>query len=216
MKKFFYWEPLAIVAMTMTLTLVSCKDDDEYNKHGGKHEYVDLGLSSSTLWATTNVGASKPEEYGCYFAWGETKTKESYTSDNYSHRYNVEVRYNSSIDAARANWGEEWCHPSNAQWEELIRECTWTWTTQNNVAGFLVKSRKNDTSIFLPAAGRYGSSISDVGSFGGYWSNQSYSEQIRHDKAYICGFSSWFGKPKPEVYRVEHYQGLPVRPVRKK
>ncbi len=135
------------------------------------HEYVDLGLS--VKWATCNVGASKPEDYGNYYAWGETSTKSSYTESNsktYGKRMN-DIRGNSQYDAARANWGGTWRLPTKAELEELTNKCTWKWTTQNGVKGYKVTG-PNGNSIFLPAAGyRYGSSLCRAGEYGDYWSS---------------------------------------------
>ena len=133
------------------------------------HEYVDLGLS--VKWATCNVGASKPEDYGNYYAWGETTTKSSYTESN-SKTYGKkmsDIAGNAQYDAARANWGGNWRMPTKAEMQELIDKCNWTWTTQNGVKGYKVTG-PNGNSIFLPAAGyRYGSSLYHAGSSGYYW-----------------------------------------------
>ncbi len=152
------------------------------------HEYVDLGLS--VKWATCNVGASKPEEYGDYFAWGETEPKGVYYWNTYKWcngssstmtKYNTNSSYGTvdnktqlelSDDAARANWGGSWRMPTRAEQDELRENCTWTWTTQNGVNGYKVTSKKNGNSIFLPAAGyRGGSSLDDAGSYGYYRSS---------------------------------------------
>lgn len=135
------------------------------------HEYVDLGLS--VKWATCNVGANKPEDYGNYYAWGETSTKSSYTSDNsktYGKLMN-DIKGNSQYDAARANWGGSWRLPTKAELEELEDKCTWEWTKHNGVKGYKVTG-PNGNSIFLPAAGyRNGSSLYGVGSKGYYGSS---------------------------------------------
>lgn len=163
------------------------------------HEYVDLGLS--VKWATCNVGASKPEEYGDYFAWGETtpQSNNRYYWDSYKlckGSYNTITKYctNSSYgtvdnkttlepadDAARANWGGSWRMPTKLEFDELKTKCTWVWTTQNGVKGYKVMSKTNGNSIFLPAAGsRLVAPLDDVGTQGKYWSsslstNNSYS-----------------------------------------
>ena len=138
------------------------------------HEYVDLGLS--VKWATCNVGASKPEDYGNYYAWGETTTKYSYTVSN-SKTYGKsmgDIAGDSSYDAAHANWGGNWRMPTKAELKELKDKCTWIWTTQNGVKGYKVTG-PNGNSIFLPAAGyRGGSSLGSVGSGGDYWSSTPY------------------------------------------
>lgn len=122
-------------------------------KYNG-HAYVDLGLS--VKWATCNVGASSPEEYGNYYAWGETTTKSSYTEDNSKTdgvSMSSSIAGDASYDAARANWGGTWRLPTASESQELIDNCTWTWTTQGGKNGYKVTSEKNGNSIFLPAAG---------------------------------------------------------------
>ena len=145
---------------------------------------VDLGLS--VKWACCNVGANSPEEYGDYFAWGETSPKSSYTPENYQHwvleftedggsvfQY---ATLNSDIsgtqyDAATANWGGAWRMPTYLEQDELCNKCTWRWTTLNGVNGMRVTG-PNGNSIFLPAASsRAWSSSNGVGSYGDYWSS---------------------------------------------
>lgn len=157
------------------------------NQHNG-HDYVDLGLS--VKWATCNVGATKPEEYGDYFAWGETEPKSTYNWSTYKYcngssstltKYNTDrskgtvdnkTTLELSDDAARANWGGSWRMPTDAELTELREQCTWTWTSKNGVNGYKVTSQSNGNSIFLPAAGyRSGSSLYYAGSYGYYWSS---------------------------------------------
>ena len=130
------------------------------------HECVDLGLPSGTLWATCNVGATTPEGYGNYYAWGE-KTK--YNNEGGKTVLDLED------DAAHVNWGGSWRMPTQAEWLELHGNCTWTWTTQNGINGYKVTSNEagfTDKFIFLPAAGcRDGSDLYGVGSNGYYWSS---------------------------------------------
>ena len=151
------------------------------------HEYVDLGLS--VKWATCNVGANAPEEYGDYFAWGETQTKSTYDWSTYKwcngSPYTL-TKYctdsdcgtvdNKTVldkedDAAAVNWGGSWRMPSDDELTELRTECTWTWTTQNGVNGYIVTG-PNGNSIFLPTAGvcLY-SNLNFAGSEGWYWSS---------------------------------------------
>lgn len=168
------------------------------NIHNG-HEYVDLGLS--VKWATCNVGANKPEEYGDYFAWGEVKAKEEYYWSTYKwcidiifllpllSKYTIDLDFalekdnktnlEAADDAARVNWGGSWRMPTEEEQKELINNCTMTWTTQNGVSGVRVTSKINGNNIFLPAAGYrndsdyYGSdsSLEDAGKKGSYWSS---------------------------------------------
>ena len=161
------------------------------------HEYVDLGLS--VKWATCNVGATKPEEYGDYFAWGETQPK-----DYYDNKTTLDL----SDDAARANWGGSWRMPTKAEQDELRNNCTWTWTTQNGVNGYKVTSKSNGNSIFLPAAGyRYVSSLNDAGSLGYYWSSSLYTDNPNF------AYSLFFGSSDVVWYIIDRYYGFSVRPV---
>ena len=135
------------------------------------HRYVDLGLS--VKWATCNVGASSPSDYGDYFAWGETSPKYSYTRENsVTYKKNIgDIAGNARYDAARANWGSSWRLPTDSECQELVDKCTWTWTTQGGHEGYKVTGR-NGNSIFLPAAGwRNGSSLDNAGEYGRYWSS---------------------------------------------
>lgn len=133
-------------------------------------EAVDLGLPSHTLWAPYNIGATKPSDSGYFFAWGETIVGKNYFYwDNYKwlgddlslSKYNGKDGLKTLCkddDAATANWGSVWCTPSAVQCKELINECVWTWQRMNVdkgylTSGFIVKSKSNDNSIFLPAAG---------------------------------------------------------------
>ena len=154
--------------------------------------WVDLGLPSGTLWATCNVGANKPEDYGDYFAWGETAPKDNnYDWSTYKwcnggintmtkYCTKSEYGYNGFVDdkkvldpeddAAYVNWGSSWRMPSTEQIQELIDNCTWQSTQRNGVNGRLVTG-PNGNTLFLPAAGyRWFESLYGVGSDGFYWS----------------------------------------------
>lgn len=135
-------------------------------------EYVDLGLS--VKWATCNIGAETPYEYGGYYAWGEITTKTEYPESGASTsgiQLN-EFSGNAQYDAATSNWGADWRMPTVVELEELKDNCTWTKTTMNGVAGYKVTSKKNNNYIFLPAAGYYvDSSLYEDGTYGGYWSS---------------------------------------------
>ena len=171
------------------------------------YEYVDLGLS--VKWATCNVGATEPEEYGYYFAWGETKPKfnyhyywdtyklcngKEYSLTKYNNRRNYGTIDNKTVleaadDAATANWGGAWRMPTKAEQDELRENCTWTRTTQNGVNGYRVTSKSNGNSIFLPAAGyRSDSSLNYAGSDGYYWSRSLDTDSPEF--AYCLSFSS--------------------------
>ena len=176
--------------------------------HAG-HEWVDLGLS--VKWATCNVGANTPEEYGNYYAWGETSTKSNYDDDNCKtwERSMSDIRGNSSYDAARANWGGSWRLPTEDDCIELFDKCDYQWTTQNGVEGMRFTSKKNGNSIFFPAAGwRSGSSTYNAGVFGFYWSSTPYESFTQ--LAYSLGFESEGSAITFWSYR---HRGHPVRPV---
>ena len=160
------------------------------------HDYVDLGLPSGTLWATCNVGADNPEDYGDYFAWGETQPKDTYNWSTYQYcngdydqltKYcnNSNCGYNGFTDnlitllpeddAATANWGDGWRMPTKEEFEELYNNTTVTMVTQNGVNGRLFTA-SNGNSLFLPAAGfRWGDGLGDVGHYGYYWSSSLFA-----------------------------------------
>ena len=199
------------------------------------YAWIDLGLPSGIKWATCNVGAGNPEDYGNYYAWGEVLPKEDYSWATYKYangtsdedpkltKYcnNANDGDNGFIDnkttldpeddAAHVNWGGSWRMPTVAEWKELIANCTWTWTTQNGVRGYQVTSKTNSNSIFLPVAGcRYDTNLINVGEFGYCWSSSLY-EGLPTLAWYL-----YFAFPYVYVnqYRFGHrYYGLSVRPV---
>ena len=159
---------------------------------------IDLGLPSGTKWACCNVGAYSPEEYGGYYAWGETESKEIYEWSNYKFckgsastltKYCTDSSdgYNgftdgltellSEDDAATANWGDDWRMPSIEQLEELVNKenTTKEWTTLNGVQGWLFSSNSNGNIFFIPAAGRYYRASFDYAGGGGYYLSRSLS-----------------------------------------
>ena len=171
------------------------------------YEYVDLGLS--VKWATCNVGATTPEDYGNYYAWGETSEKETYTSDNsstYDQQMN-DISGDVQYDAATANWGGNWRMPTCDELIELRSQCTWVWTTQNDVSGYKITS-PNGNYIFLPAAGCHKSSLDGAGEFGLYWT----STPAENNTLGACGLQFYSGGESMSngFYR---YLGLSVRPV---
>lgn len=124
-------------------------------RHYG-YNYVDLALASGTLWANMNVGACQPSDYGDYYAWGETVTKDSYTSGNYRYgTLNIGVDFDiagTEYDAAHKVLGGAWRMPTKDQMEELVSQCDWTWTSQDGINGYRITGT-NGNSIFLPASG---------------------------------------------------------------
>ena len=173
------------------------------------HAWVDLGLPSGLKWATCNVGANEPEEYGDYYAWGETETKEEYTEENCS-TYGVQmsdISGNDQYDVARKQWGSTWRMPTEEEQQELLDNCEWQWTTQSGVNGYKVTG-PNGNHIFLPFAGyRRGSSLINAGEYGSCWS--SSPNESHTDYAYYLRFDSSYLK----VYSDRRYIGHGVRPV---
>ena len=186
--------------------LLPCLSPDTINGH----TYVDLGLS--VKWATCNVGASSPSDYGDYFAWGETTTKSTYTIDNSKtfgkDTYNHDIGGDPSLDAARANWGGTWRLPTAEECKELFDNCTWTWTTQGGKNGYRVTSNKNGKYIFLPAAGwRRGSSLGNAGVAGFYWGSSPDGSDSSNARYLFFVNSDHYN------YLFIRSTGFPVRPV---
>ncbi|MBO5974130.1 MAG: CotH kinase family protein, partial [Paludibacteraceae bacterium] len=187
--------------------------------------YVDLGLPSGIKWATYNVGATSPEEYGDYFAWGETEPKDYYWNSSYKWGNGKATKYctdsddgvvdNKTIleledDAAYANWGGNWRMPTEEEIVELVytNNCTWEWITKNGVNGYKVTSKVNGNSIFLPAAGfRTTGSFEEVGSYGCYWSS-SLNTSINYSAMELL-----FNSSKKELSFGGRCEGRSVRAV---
>ena len=192
------------------------------------HEFVDLGLS--VKWATCNIGADTPGEWGDYFAWGETEPKSSYMWSTYKWcngtkntlaKYCLEGSYwdgagscdykntlDPEDDAAQVNWGGSWRIPTYAEWNELIKNCKWTWTgygirVTSKIAGY------TDRSIYLPAAGFKHSNGTNYSSYRGlYWSSNTYNTILPYKASSVLFTDNDFFVTGDDFYR-----GLPVRPV---
>lgn len=218
--------------LALSPSSLSERKDDE--KPDTNHQYVDLGLPSGTLWATCNIGARSPDEYGDYFAWGMTvgydggRTYFDWSTYQWCNGSNVTLtKYNTydrgyginddktvldlADDAAYVNWGKEWRMPSKEQLEELVnpRYTVAELYEWDEVSGMKVTSRKNGNSIFLPAAGyrslRY---LVDDGWYGDYWSRE-ISDQYP-DWAWALHFAS----PYYEIVHIDRCSGYSIRPVR--
>ena len=195
------------------------------------HEWVDLGLPSGTLWATCNVGASKPEGYGNYYAWGETSTKSTYNWSTYKYAngdYNKLTKYCNVSDygdngftdelfglkpvddPATAKWGSGWRLPHSSEWGELLDNTTRKWTTQNGKKGYLFTSKKNGQSVFLPAAGSRGDSELSNAGIGCYWSKIV----LPRDPDFAYGL--YFDSVDCVMRWMYRSKGFSVRPVRQK
>ena len=191
-----------------------------------EHEYVDLGLS--VKWATFNVGAFNPEDFGTYYAWGETESKGSYTWLTYKWGdYHSKTKYNNNSswgtvdnktvleledDVAHVKWGDSWRMPTKAELYELIGNCTWKWTTLNGVNGYFITSNKSgytDRTIFLPASGgRDNMDLYEANYVGSYWSSSLFDSNSPNDSYYL-----YFDSIYVDWSSNGRYNGFSVRPV---
>ena len=228
---------MALMAVLMGVSFASCdkEEEEEGNPNGGSRTAVDLGLS--VKWASCNVGASSPEEYGDYFAWGETEVKSNYSEQTYAYWNDknnnnqwdkdeiVQLASNISgtkYDAAHVKWGEGWRMPTEDEFVELEEKCTWNWTSVNGVAGALVTG-PNGKSIFLPASGeRWQTSNNDAGVYGNYWSGSTITHtnvSILQMESDAIGLSFDFDDEDGELYLtssryLERFLGCTIRPVK--
>ena len=214
------WGPMLSLSLT-ACTPDEVEDTDIYCAHQGHPHAVDLGLS--VKWACCNISTEKPEspeEYGDYFAWGDPEKKDSYTWSTYKWNDNDTgelTKYNGTDsktileltdDTAQALWGDEWRMPTQAEMQELMDRCTWTWTSVNGVYGYRVSG--NGNSIFLPAAGsQYEDLYTSQGSQGCYMSSTLYGDDYELE---IC-----LGFNKKDRYTInsDRCDGHTIRPVKK-
>lgn len=241
MKKFLNAITALMVIVAVVCATGCTKDPDNggiNNGNGGdnsdtnNHEYVNLGLPSGTLWATCNVGANAPEDFGDYFAWGETEAKGTYFWDTYKYcngnsctltKYCTNSSYGNDEfadnlvrllpedDAATVNWGGNWRMPTKEEWEELWDNTRSTWMKYNGVHGKLFTA-SNGNSIFLPAAGVYrGENLDGSDSWAFYWSCS-----LATDKPYIAYRFMFSSDSYPAVLLIceGRPSGLSVRAVR--
>lgn len=188
MKQILKFVAVAGLFLSATGCVNNEQKKNEENQAPAKVEAVDLGLTSGTKWASCNVGAESPENYGDYFAWGETTSKEVYSDTTYTYyivpdsvaadssakkvwkNIGVDIA-GTEYDAATAVMGDEWKMPTEAQCKELVDECEWSWTESNGVNGYKVVG-KNGNSIFLPASGVRGAAdVVKNDMIGGFWSS---------------------------------------------
>lgn len=215
-----------LIFFSLLLSLSACSEYEHSIYDPLSSEYVDLptpvgkevDLGLSVKWANHNVGATTPEEYGGYYAWGETKMKHEYTEGNYFYRSdNGYVNIGSDIsgtsyDVARVRWGGDWRMPTYDEIKELLDSCSWVRSALNGVVGWKVTG-PNGNSIFLPAAGgRDGTELFGRGTDGYYWFgslHEIYSE-------YACNlyFDDFYSHRLDSKNLRLH--GFSVRPVRTK
>lgn len=224
-----------MAAILLGVGLQSCdREDNNGDNNGGNNGgnssvvWVDLGLPSGLLWADRNVGASTLEDYGNYYAWGETTPKDVYDMSTYAYgnEYDELTKYcnndsyglngftdnltvlQASDDAATANLGAGARTPTEDEWRELIGHTTSTWITRNGVNGRLLTG-SNGRSLFLPAAGSsYGSSLDFAGENGYYWSSTLYVDNP------IRAIYFLFDSNNQIAYNGYRSLGFPVRAVR--
>ena len=192
-------------------------------------EWVDLGLPSGLLWATCNLGASSPEEYGDYYAWGETATKEMYDWSTYKYcTVDADGNPRTLTKYTRTSWGTPdnlttleamddvatqklgsgARMPTKAEWGELLNHTTAEWTTLNGVNGRKFTAA-NGKSLFLPAAGgRIASELGHAGEDGVYWSSSLSGSGPD------CAWGFYFGEGGQRMYDYFRNYGPSVRPVR--
>ena len=185
-----------------------------------KHPHkIDLGLPSGTKWACCNIDATAPEEFGGYYAWGETETKNVYSKDTYKY-FNYEngcIHIADDIagtkyDVAYVKWGDSWRMPSDKYIIELINNCTYIWTRRNGVYGLLVTG-SNGATIFLPAAVKdWHDDLGYETMLGLYWMSTLYSSSYNPgDETYA--YNLIFHSENCYVTFYGRQCGFPVRAV---
>lgn len=213
----------ALICLPMLFT--ACGDKD----NTGNDNWVDLGLPSGLLWASCNFGASSPEGYGDYLAWGETSAKSLYDWSSYRYctgdsskmtKYCNDAIYGAngftdnltvleaSDDAATVRLSGGARTPTKAEWEELVNNTTSEWTTQNGVNGRKLTAR-NGKSLFLPAAGGWwDADYEGAGEHGGYWSSTLCTDSA------FCAWDFGIGTDDQELFAADRKYGLSLRPVK--
>lgn len=230
---------LVIALACMMAVCLSCEKSGtatDDNGGGDASGAMDLGLS--VKWASCNLGASKPEEEGDYYAWGEVSPKKVFSKENYKFyvgtddygryqvsKYNIfpqfgkvdnKTQLEPEDDAAHAKLGGNWRIPTRADWQELRDKCIWTFQLRMKVPGFEIKSSVNGQSIFLPITGYYINEDYYYSDECCYWTStlkQKVSETQKHLDVYFL-----FIDDSPDIYfeSDSRYFGNPIRPVKGK
>ena len=194
----------------------SCKRDEmleEGDKWHNGHAAVDLGLPSGLYWATCNIGASSPEEYGDYYAWGETSVKKYYSEENsetYMSRMN-DISGDAQYDAARVIWGGQWRMPTKYEMQELLNLCSWEETTFNGIEGYQVTG-PNGNSIFLPVAGAKEDDYIYNKGYASYWTSTPHKGDTGNEE-YNIGCAYGYYSNQDDLYTFSKCTGLTIRPV---
>lgn len=205
---------LLILLTSLFLLSYTARTQDTLKNILNGHEWVDLGLS--VMWATCNVGASGPSDYGDYYAWGETTIKHSFTEDNsrtFEIDYVGDISGSSCYDVATAKWGVGWRIPTKEELDELVGRCDWQWISLEGHSGYKVTGPSGN-SIFLPAAGwKYGVSIDGINENAYYWSSTYYDDCFKQ-KAFNLHFYD-YNMIDGNHYMTTDYRfyGFSVRPV---
>lgn len=203
-----------------------------YGQSVNGHSYVDLGLPSGTKWATCNVGASKPEEKGYYYAWGETddnRSKKGFYWSTYSlckgtetsmKKYCLEPSFGNvdnkrvleaQDDIAFQLWGDSWRMPTKEETQELIDNCNWIYKKGNGYSGYIAESKINKKTIFFPAGGRLEYDTPFLPESGHYWT--STIRESTSKRACILLFWKEQGEEEQSIWYDNRFCGLLVRPV---
>ena len=215
---------LAAIALTGASTQASAQAPADV-------QAVDLGLPSGLKWASCNVGAAYSQGYGDYYAWGETESKDYYGWTTYKYTnggYGKMTKYcndashgnngftdNKTIleqedDAAAANWGNAWRMPTDAEWKELLEQCTWKWIKYStDTFGYVVTSKANGNSIFLPAAGY----LVDDSRYNAGWRGNYWSASLNEGEASYAQYID-FNSSKQERTQYGRFYGRSIRAVR--
>ena len=205
---------MLILLTSLFLLSYTARTQDTLKNILNGHEWVDLGLS--VMWATCNVGASGPSDYGDYYAWGETTIKHSFTEDNsrtFEIDYVGDISGSSCYDVATAKWGVGWRIPTKEELDELVDRCDWQWISLEGHSGYKVTGPSGN-SIFLPAAGwKYGISINGIDENAYYWSSTYYDDCFKQ-KAFNLHFYD-YNMIDSNHYMTTDYRfyGFSVRPV---
>ena len=167
---------------------------------------IDLGLS--VKWASWNVGASSPEDYGGLYGWADpTGNNTSTNNTDYPNNNPPSNICGTNYDIAHIKWGENWRLPTKNEVLELCEKCSWKWTSYKGSNGYMITGPSGNY-IFLPAVGqRYGTNIGSQKNFGYYWSGTLYS----------TGYSNYlsFSNTQYQLSFTLRYLGCSVRPVSK-
>ena len=222
MKKISFCYLLAVLSTSLLFSCNKGDSVDSDNDNDNEDEYVGditsgkaVNLGLSVKWAGWNVGASSPEEYGGYYAWGETEEKSNfkeYTYKYYKNNKYIDIGDNISgtrYDVAHVKWGGSWRMPTYAEQQELWESCSWKWTTRKGIYGMKVTG-PNGNSIFLPAAGdRNGTVVYGRSEYGHYWSGSFNVVNRAYYLYFVTDGSHWHAN------YYNRFIGLSVRPVTK-